>query len=1047
MFKDINHFYRVCEEKWVSALLDQAFLSEKQKKDIQTQARVLIEKVRSDSHKQGITDQMMRQFPLSTGEGILLMCLAEALLRIPDQQTRNALLRDKLSQADFKKYLSQTSSWLIKAGTRGFAMGADLLNKGERDTLLKQSIANMSLPVIRTLADQGMRLLAEKFVSGRTIEEALKMSRQKAKRGYTCSFDMLGEAALTEKEAERYFEDYLKAIRAIAARKKQQKQKELLSSGDHISSGDSVSVKLSALHPRYSFAQQARVMTELAERLFKLCQTAFEANIALTIDAEESERLEISLKLTEQMLKHPQLQGWHGLGLAVQAYQKRAVSVIDFLVDLAESTRQRLNVRLVKGAYWDTEIKRCQELGLEDYPVFTRKEATDVSYLVCAQKMLARRDVLFPQFATHNALTIATIRELAKDGGDYEFQKLHGMGDALYDHLTSGDAGGEGNGQNIRCRIYAPVGNARELLPYLVRRLLENGANTSFVNHSMDMTYPIDDLLEFPQDKLRRCSPTVRHPHIPLPKNIYGKARESAPGIDLTNAQDITPLLEAVHSFKPWSAHPLIRGQAREGTRYEIRNPARRDELTGEVQEASPALAQEALTSATQAFEEWRLKPAQDRAHCLRKAADLMIKHQYELIALCVREGGKTLPDAVAELREAIDFCRYYAERGETDFGAPLSLPGPTGERNELFLEGHGVFICISPWNFPLAIFMGQVAAALMAGNCVIAKPARQTPLIAFRACQLLYEAGIPKTVLHYLPGSGSTLGPVLLQDPRVAGVAFTGSTATAWSINRTLAARECAIAPLIAETGGQNAMIVDSSALPEQVVTDVLSSAFQSAGQRCSALRVLFVQEEIAPRVLEMLKGAMAELVIGDPALLATDVGPVIDEDARTSLEVHREAMKTQGQLIYECKIDTATTQNGTFVAPTIFELSSLAPLTQEVFGPILHIIRFKGSALEQVVEQINQLKFGLTFGLHTRLDTRMQEVARRIQAGNIYINRNTIGAVVGVQPFGGRGLSGTGPKAGGPYYLHRFATEKTVSVNTTAQGGNTSLMTLGEF
>jgi RHH-type proline utilization regulon transcriptional repressor/proline dehydrogenase/delta 1-pyrroline-5-carboxylate dehydrogenase len=1014
----------------VPELLSQFNFSEEQNKRIQERTRILIEKVRAGAQSQSIIDQMMRQFPLSTHEGVLLMCLAEALLRIPDRSTRNALLRDKLSQADFKKYLNNPSSWAMKLATRGFSLGADLLKENESSPF-KRALGKTSLPVMEKFADQAMRLLAGKFVLGSTIEEALETSVKNMKRGYTYSFDMLGEAAFTEKDAALYYEEYFRAIQTMA--KRSESRGEL--------SGNSISVKLSALHPRYSFAQQERVMIELSEKLLKLCQAAFEANIALTVDAEESERLEISLKLIEQMALHPMLQGWHGLGLAVQAYQKRAVDVIDFLIDLAEKSQQRLNVRLVKGAYWDSEIKRCQELGLEDYPVFTRKETTDLSYLVCAQKLLARCDVIFPQFATHNALTILTIMEFAEDNHNtsYEFQKLHGMGDELYEHIIHPE-----DSQSLRCRIYAPVGSERELLPYLVRRLLENGANTSFVNHLMDKTHSIDDLIQLPQDKLERYL-SMRHGKIPLPQDLYGKERKNSPGIDLVNPREIENLLEEIRSFTFWAAHPVIGGKRQEGPRYQIHNPARREETIGEVQEASPALAQEALVCATQAFESWNFTSAQHRAQCLRKTADLMIDHYHELIALCIREGGKTLTDAISEVREAIDFCRYYAERGEIDFGTPLSLPGATGETNEFLLQGRGVFICISPWNFPLAIFVGQIAAALMAGNCVIAKPARQTPLIAFRACQLFYEAGIPQTALQYLPGSGSQLSAALLKDERVAGVAFTGSIETAHIINRMLASRDGAIGSFIAETGGQNAMIVDSSALPEQVVTDVLSSAFQSAGQRCSALRLLLVQEEIASRVIDLLKGAMAELKIGDPFFLSTDVGPVIDEAAQKSLDTYRETMKSEGQLIYECPLDV-NTQKGTFVPPSVFEISSFKSLTHEVFGPVLHVMRFKSSELEQVINQINHLKFGLTFGLHTRLDGRMEDIARHIGAGNVYINRNIIGAVVGTQPFGGQGLSGTGPKAGGPYYLHRFATEKTISINTTAQGGNTSLMTLSE-
>jgi RHH-type proline utilization regulon transcriptional repressor/proline dehydrogenase/delta 1-pyrroline-5-carboxylate dehydrogenase len=1025
-FEDINRFYRSCEEKLVPVLLAQLDITERQKENIQIQARFLIEKVRAQAHSVPLIDQVMRQFPLSAPEGVLLMCLCEALLRIPDMNTRISLLRDKLSQADFRKYLKSTSSWIMTLTTKSFALSRELFQKNEEDSYLKNAIEKISLPALEKIMNHSMKLFTGKFVLGSNIEGALKASLKNRKKGYTHSFDMLGEAAFTQSDADRYFEDYLHAIHAIAQHSS--KKEEL--------SGNGISIKLSALHPRYSFAQQDRVMKELADRLLSLCQAAFERNIPLTIDAEESERLELSLKLIEKVAFHPSLKDWQGLGLAVQAYQKRAGKVIEFIADIAERSKKRFNVRLVKGAYWDSEIKRCQELGLPDYPVFTRKESTDLSYLVCAQQLLACRSLIFPQFATHNALTITTIKELAgQDPTSYEFQKLYGMGDELYEVLMT-------NEQNLQCRIYAPVGEERELLPYLVRRLLENGANSSFINHLMDPDYPIDKLVQLPQDNLNHFS-SIRHEKIPLPKDLYGSERQNSRGIDLTNTQDLAPLLKALQDFSNWQAYPLVGGRAHEGISYVIYNPAIDKQEIGKVQEAPVSLVQEALECAEHAFTSWNLTSASIRALSIHKFADLLEDNREELITLCVKEGGKTLPDAIAELREAVDFCRYYAKRGEKDFGVPVNLVGPTGEKNDLLLQGRGVFVCISPWNFPLAIFVGQVVAALMAGNAVIAKPARQTPLVAFRACQLLHKAGIPLEVLQYLPGSGSDLGPILMKDPRVSGVAFTGSTQTACSINRMLASREGSIATLIAETGGQNAMIVDSSALPEQVVMDILSSAFQSAGQRCSALRVAFIQEEIAPRVIEILKGAMAELKVGDPSLIETDIGPVIDEKAKESLESYRTQLKAGGHLIYECQQEK-NMGKGSFVPPSVFELASLDSLKEEVFGPILHIIRFKSQDLEKVISQINKLGYGLTFGLHTRLDSRIHDIAVRLRVGNVYVNRNMIGAVVGVQPFGGQGLSGTGPKAGGPHYLYRFSTEKTISINTTAQGGNTSLLAI---
>ncbi|MGI4851125.1 MAG: bifunctional proline dehydrogenase/L-glutamate gamma-semialdehyde dehydrogenase PutA [Janthinobacterium lividum] len=975
-------------------------------------------------------DQMMHQYPLSSTEGLLLMSLAEALLRIPDHATRRALLQDKMSQGDFKKYLDTSASWLMNLGTRGFDLSATLLKTQLQDSFLKKTLSKVSLPLIEQVSNQAMSLLAQKFIFGQTIEKALKNAPKNHPLGYGYSFDMLGEAAITQEEADRYFQDYLNAIQQLAkASSSQSKDSKFLSKKD------SISVKLSALHPRYTYVQEDRVMTELSGKILQLCQAAARANISLTIDAEESERLEMSLKLIEHIVYHPDLKGWYGLGVAVQAYQKRATQVIDNLIDLAQQSQKYLSIRLVKGAYWDSEIKKCQELGLKDYPVFTRKESTDVSYMCCAQKMLKNTDFIFPQFATHNALTVATILEWGADPSTYEFQKLHGMGDDLYETLRAH----QDPAHSFHCRIYAPIGNERELLPYLVRRLLENGANSSFVNHVQDTHQNIEDLLIFADEKLATY-PSTHHPKIPLPDHIYDNNRLNSLGLDLSDSHEIQKISDAIDVLSSPQVYPMIGKTLDHGIPLSIYNPAHPDQCVGVVYEASSDVALEALNIATQAFLTWSKTSAVTRAACLRQVADLMTSHMYSLMGLIVKEAGKTIPDAIGEVREAIDFCRYYAERGETDFQHPLTLTGVTGETNQLSWEGRGVFVCISPWNFPLAIFVGQVAAALMAGNCVIAKPARQTPLIAHQVCQLFYQAGVPKEVLHYLPGSGSDMIASLLKDDRVSGVAFTGSTTTAWSINRTLAARECAIAPLIAETGGQNAMIVDSSALPEQVVGDVMASAFQSAGQRCSALRILCVQSDIAPRIIDLLKGAMAELTVGDPAKLSTDVGPVIDAAAQKSLAKHCEMMKTQAKLIYQCH--TPDHFKGHFLAPVAFELTTLDILTEEVFGPVLHVIRFQESDLENLIERLNQLKFGLTFGLQTRLDGRIKQVVQQIQSGNVYVNRNMIGAVVGIQPFGGRGLSGTGPKAGGPHYLHRFAHEKTISINTTAQGGNTSLM-----
>lgn len=1027
----IRFSYREKEETVVENLLKEISFTGEQGRRIQARAHELVMRMRTDKEKGDVTDAFMQKFPLSNPEGVLLMCLAEALLRIPDKSTAKALLEDKLLQADFRKHLGQSSSTLVNLSTRGLTMARDLLKGGSGEggiiDRLKTALAQTSEPLIRQSALQAMQMLANKFVMGKTIQEALKKAKTDRKKGYTHSYDMLGEAAFTAEDAKRYFQAYAAAIEALG------EENPMLPE----SQKGTISIKLSALHPRYAYAQKERVMTELYASLLALCTKAKEFDVGLTIDAEEAERLELSLALLEKLAYDQALAGWDGLGLAVQAYQKRAVAILAFLADLAKQTKRRFNIRLVKGAYWDSEIKRTQEAGLKDYPVFTRKASTDLSYLVCAQYMLHHRDVFYCQFATHNAQTLSAIMEMSGESRDFEFQKLYGMGNDLYAHITGDQKEG------VLCRIYAPIGQYKDLLPYLVRRLLENGANSSFVNHIYDEETPLENIIENPLEKVKRTMP-AHHPKIPLPRDLYPAVRLNSLGSDLTDETETNPILKAINKGKSWLAKPLIGGLSKSGRPLKCYNPADRRNEIGEVVEATNEHAAEALALAEKASRTWILSAAEDRAKALEKMADLLERDRYELMALAVKEGGKSVPDAVAEIREAVDFCRYYANRGREDFGKGISLPGPTGEKNELRLLGRGIFVCISPWNFPLAIFTGQIAAALMAGNCVIAKPARQTPLIAHKAIQLFHEAGIPGNVLHFLPGPGSRIAARLIEDKRTAGVCFTGSTETAWHINRTLAAREDIIVPFIAETGGQNVMLVDSSSLPEQVVNDVLTSAFQSAGQRCSALRVLMLQEEIAEHVIEMLRGAMAELVVGDPKELSTDVGPVIDPGAQETLEEHINQMKKKARLIYQCTLDKARTEHGNFVPPTAFEIDSLHLLKKEVFGPILHIVRYRAEALDRVIEEINSLRYGLTFGLHTRIDRKVESVPKKIRAGNIYVNRNMIGAVVGVQPFGGMGLSGTGPKAGGPFYLHRFATEQTVTINTTAQGGNTTLMNL---
>jgi RHH-type proline utilization regulon transcriptional repressor/proline dehydrogenase/delta 1-pyrroline-5-carboxylate dehydrogenase len=833
---------------------------------------------------------------------------------------------------------------------------------------------------------------------------------------------MLGESARSQADAERYFEAYATAIAAIGK----------ASAGRGPINGPGISVKLSALHPRYEVAQADRVHRELVPRLIELARLAKGVGIGLCVDAEEAERLDLSLDLIEAALDEPSLAGWDGFGLAVQAYQTRARTVVGWLAEATAARRRRLMVRLVKGAYWDSEIKRAQERGLAFYPVFTRKASTDLSYLCCARALIDA-GWIYPQFATHNAHSLAAIEEMAGNQA-FEYQRLHGMGEALYDQIVS---------PARPCRIYAPVGSHEDLLPYLVRRLLENGANTSFVNRIADDGAPIDDIVADPVTRVAGYA-VKPHPRIPVPPALYGVERRNAAGFDLNDLGTLRGLKEAMEAAvaQPALAAPLVAGRSGSGTGSAVRDPADHGRVIGRVIEASAGDVAAAIAAAGEAQPSWDATPAGVRAAALERASDLLEENRAALMALIVREGGRTIPDALSEVREAIDFCRYYAHRARTDFAAPLSLRGPTGGRNELALHGRGVFACISPWNFPLAIFTGQVAAALAAGNAVLAKPAEQTPLIAMRAVELLHRAGIPPEVLHLLPGDG-TIGRAIVEHPRVAGVAFTGSTETARVIAKTLAARDAPLATLIAETGGLNAMIVDSSALIEQVVGDAILSGINSAGQRCSALRLMVVQDDIADKVVRLLAGAMDELRIGDPGLIATDVGPVIDVDARDSLQRHWDQIGKTGRVIRECRLPPGL--DGTFFAPRAVEIDDIGQLKTEVFGPILHVVRFEPEKLDAVIDAINASGYGLTFGIHSRIDSQIDRIVRRMRVGNVYVNRNMIGAVVGVQPFGGEGLSGTGPKAGGPHYLHRFATERVIAVDTTAQGGNASLLALG--
>ncbi|HTY65983.1 MAG TPA: bifunctional proline dehydrogenase/L-glutamate gamma-semialdehyde dehydrogenase PutA [Alphaproteobacteria bacterium] len=999
-------------------------------REITATAGELVRAVRSrPAHGLGI-ETLLQEYQLDTAEGIALMCLAEALLRIPDADTANRLIRDKLGSADWERHVGSSSSLLVNAATWALALTGRLLREEDQAGLaaaLRQVVMRQGEPVMRQAMMTAMRILGRQFVVGRTIDEALARAAE-PDGGARYSFDMLGEAAHTAEDAARYTEAYRGAIDAIGRASHARGPVE----------GPGVSIKLSALHPRYEFAQRRRVMAELVPRVIALAEAARRWDIGLTVDAEEVDRLDLSLDVIAAVVGDARLGGWSGFGLAVQAYQKRALPVIDWLVELARAQKTRLMVRLVKGAYWDAEIKRAQERSLAGYPVFTRKSWTDLSYLAAARRLLAAQDCIYPQFATHNAYTLAALHHMADPRAAFEFQRLHGMGEAL--HAVAAET----LTPRRPCRVYGPVGSHEELLPYLVRRLLENGANTSFVHKISDPATPIARLVEGPMEALARLGPTP-HPKIPLPVHLFGPSRRNTSGIDMSDVEALTDLAAKMEraGAQAWTAAPVTAGATVPGCPVRaVRAPADRDRVIGEVQDATQEDAAAAVGEAATAQERWAKRDAEERAKLLERAADLFEDNRAALMARVVGEAGRTIPDALSEVREAVDFLRYYAAEARRLFAAPLSLPGPTGERNSLALHGRGVFVCISPWNFALSIFTGQIAAALAAGNAVIAKPAPQTPLIAAEAVRLMLAAGIAPGCLHLLPG-GADLGGALVSDPRIAGVAFTGSTETGWRINRALAAREAPIATLIAETGGQNAMIVDSSALPEQVVTDALSSAFNSAGQRCSALRVLFVREEIADKVERMLAGAMAELKVGDPSLLATDVGPVIDERARTTLEAHIARLRATARPVHDGALPRDLPR-GEFVAPVAFGLDTIEMLKREVFGPVMHVVRFAGDRLDAVVDAVNATGYGLTLGIHSRIDDTVERICARARVGNIYVNRNVIGAVVGVQPFGGERLSGTGPKAGGPHYLPRFAAERTLTVNTTAAGGNASLVSL---
>jgi len=1032
----INDYYLADEQTLVRELAAAADPGEAVRGKIQETAAQLVRAVRRNTQNEGGIEAFLQKYDLSSDEGVLLMCIAEALLRIPDADTADRLIADKITSARWKDHLGTSESLFVNASTWGLMLTGQLLSvddsaKKNPAQVLGRLVSRAGEPLVRTAMRQAMKIMGHQFVMGRTIGEALKRSLRNEKLPYRYSFDMLGESALTASDAQRYLDNYHTGIDSI-------------SNGPRIDAANvfeapGISVKLSALHPRYEYSHEDRVLAELVPAVLGLAQHAREAGIGLTIDSEEAARLELWLTIFERVYRDPSLQDWDGFGLAVQTYQRRGRDTMRFVEELAGDVGRRIPVRLVKGAYWDSEIKWAQEQGLASYPVFTRKSHSDVSYLACARQALAAGDRIYGQFATHNAHTLASVLHYAGSRRDYEFQRLHGMGEELYAEVVDPEK------HDRPCRVYAPVGNHEDLLPYLVRRLLENGSNTSFVNKIVDESIALEDIVADPL-LVAAAHDYAPHPKIPRPADIFQPERDNSRGVNLADRNVSKKLLRQMEtaSGKQVIARPVVSGKVLDGEEVPSVNPADTSEVVGLCKQAKPDAVDAAIAASVAAQPRWDRTPAADRSAILQRAADLFEEHAPELLALCVREAGKTIPDAINELREAVDFLRYYAAQAERHFGAPVVMPGPTGERNTYGMRGRGVFVCISPWNFPLAIFTGQVAAALAAGNAVLAKPAEQTPLVAYRAVRLLHEAGVPAEVLHYLPGDGAAIGGRAVADPRIAGVAFTGSTETARIINRTLAQRDGSIATLIAETGGQNAMFVDSSALPEQVVHDAVFSAFNSAGQRCSALRLLCVQEQIEPRTLSLLKGYMEELEIGNPMHLSCDVGPVIDNEARALLESHIERMEKEARIVHRCSMPDATGA-GTFFPPTLIEIDDIDVLQREVFGPVLHVMKFKGRHLDKIVAAVNATGYGLTMGLHTRIDSRVAGVAKDSGAGNLYINRNMIGAVVGVQPFGGRGLSGTGPKAGGPHYLQRFGTEFTVSNNISAVGGNASLLRIG--
>ncbi len=1042
---EIASYHLVEEMRLVGGLIERAIYTEDERRRTADVARRLVHAARAGRHKYSGIDAFMQEYGLTSEEGVILMCLAEALLRIPDTETADALIAEKVGSGQWGRHLGASDSLFVNASTWGLMLTGHIVKlkdvKGSTvGNILKRLVLRSGEPVIRQALRQAMRVMGDQFVLGTTINEALKRAAPLEAKGYRFSYDMLGEGAKTAADAKRYFDRYMSALDAAG------RAAGPLSSRhpDALMERPSLSVKLSAIHPRYEPGKENRLATELVPIVLELARAAQARGIGLTLDAEEQDRLDPSLGLFGQVFSDPALAGWSGLGLAVQAYGRRAIPTLRWLRRLSERQAKRIPVRLVKGAYWDSEIKWAQERGWRDYPVFTRKLHTDVSYLACMRLLLSDGQAFYPQFATHNAHTVAAAYT-AGGNAQFEFQRLHGMGEALYEDVVGPDKLGRA------CRIYAPVGGHEDLLAYLVRRLLENGANTSFVNRLADEEAPVADIIRDPveaADLEREQGPATNDPLQPSPLAIYGEGRRNSLGLPLSEpsvraslAAEMTKALDG--SF---AVGPLVDGRAITGgpDAALVACPHDRRTRIGTVREADAATIEAAIVSATASAHAWDRRGGPERAAILDRAADLFERDRARLMAVIVREAGKTFENAQGDLREAIDFLRYYANEARRLFSGPTVLRGPTGETNTLELRGRGVFAAIAPWNFPIAIFTGQVAAALAAGNPVLAKPAAQTPVTAFLATQLLHEAGVPANVLHLLTGGG-TVGAALVKDRRIKGIAFTGSNDTAWAIQRGLADRRSEIVPFIAETGGINAMIVDSSALPEQVVRDCVRSAFDSAGQRCSATRVMFVQDDVADKMCEMLAGAVATLDIGDPFDYATDIGPVIDQAAQDRLDAHKVRMHREAKRVLIDKPVPASCRSGTFVGPAVYEIERIGQLEREVFGPILHVVRFQQGQLGKVIEDINATGFGLTLGVHSRIAGVADFVAEHAHVGNLYVNRNQIGAVVGVQPFGGDGLSGTGPKAGGPNYLARFATERVRTTDITATGGNVQLLGLG--